>query len=69
MSDLPMTSQLKVLLEREATERPLSRKVSAEREQIEQFEIKLEQIDRAFSLVNEIRSALEAALQDLPQQD
>jgi len=58
-----LTSQLKVSLE--ATHRQIPIEPTSEMKRIEQFAIEMEQINYAFSLVKEIRTALESALRNL----
>ena len=58
-----LTSKPKVSLE--SIQKEPSVQASSGAKEIEKFEMKMEQIDRAFALVQEIRHTLESALHDL----
>jgi len=58
-----LSSQLKVSLE--STQKQASVESASETQEFKQLELKMEQINHAFTLVNEIRSSLESALRNL----
>jgi hypothetical protein len=58
-----LTSHLKVSFE--SAQKPSQVECALETGEIKQFELQLEQIDHAFTLMREIRASLESALRDL----